>query len=420
MRFRKPILLFVVISLGLIALLALLSVRSLGILEPPPARAVQVTWPQVELIRLVGGLDRPVYVTHAGDGSERLFIVEQSGRIRIYQNGSLLPAPLLDISGRVHSPDSGGGNEEGLLNVAFPPGYASKNYFYVYYTNKEGNNQVSRFHLQPGQSGVADADSEELILLLEHPRHSNHNGGQLAFGPDGYLYVGVGDGGGGGDPNGNGQNLGTLLGKILRIDVEAPSLRHSTFLACGETAGLSGEPYQVPADNPFVNTSGARPEIWAFGLRNPWRFSFDRLTHDLYIGDVGQNAIEEIDFQPAASKGGENYGWNILEGTRCYEPSSGCVSPEGSVAPVAEYAHQEGCSVTGGVVYRGELSELQGIYFYADFCSGRIWGLRNDGGWQSQELLASDRGISSFGEDEDGNMYVVDMYSGDILRLESQ
>jgi glucose/arabinose dehydrogenase len=204
--------------------------------------------------------------------------------------------------------------------------------------------------------------------------------------------------------------------------VEAEPGTTPPYLVCGETIGstASSEPYQIPPDNPFVSTPGARPEIWALGLRNPWRFSFDRLTHDLYIGDVGQNAVEEIDFQPAASQGGENYGWNILEGTRCYEPSSGCVPPDGYVPPVAEYTHQEGCSVSGGVVYRGGEPELQGIYFYADFCSGRIWGLRNDGGWQSQQLLASDRGISSFGEDEAGNVYLADMYAGEILRLQRQ
>lgn len=412
----------IIAALGLIGVLALLSAWTLGILGPQAALAVQAGWPQIILVPLIDGLERPVYVTHAGDGSERLFVVEQAGRIRVYQDGSLLPIPFLDITGRVRSPGSGGGNEEGLLNVAFPPDYANKKYFYVYYTNRDGDNQVSRFRLQSGQIGIADPTSEELILLLEHPGQSNHNGGQLAFGPDGYLYIGVGDGGGGGDPSGNGQNLGTLLGKILRIDVEAARAQ-STYLSCGDVidSSASGRPYQVPPDNPFTSTSDARPEIWAFGLRNPWRFSFDRLTHDLYIGDVGQNAIEEIDFQPAAGRGGENYGWNILEGTRCYKPSTGCVPPPGYVPPVAEYTHEAGCSVTGGVVYRGAaFPDLQGIYFYADFCSGRIWGLRNDNGWQSQELLPSDRGISSFGEDEAGNVYLVDMYSGEVLRLEPQ
>lgn len=427
MKLRVPAKLSLIVDLGLLAVLGLLTAWNLGILKPKMVLALENGWPQITLVPVIGGLERPVYITHAGDGSGRLFIIEQAGRIRIFQDGSLLPTPFLDITSRVRSPSSSGGNEEGLLGLAFPPGYTDKEYFYVYYTNQDGNNQVSRFHLQSGQTGTADPASEELILLLNHPSRSNHNGGQIVFGPDGYLYIGVGDGGGAGDPNGNAQNLGSLLGKILRIDVEAAARAPSIGLPCGEgmsapsTASASGEPYQIPPDNPFASTAGAQPEIWAFGLRNPWRFSFDRVTYDLYIGDVGQNLIEEIDFQPAASKGGENYGWNTLEGTQCYQPSSGCVPPAGHVAPVAEYAHEAGCSVTGGLMYRGAaFPELHGIYFYADFCSGRIWGLRNDGGWQSQELLPSDRGISSFGDDEAGNIYLADMYSGEVLRLEPQ
>jgi len=410
-------------SLAMIVILALGLVWQADVLTPPqPALAIEGNWPQIALTLLTDGLERPVHIAHAGDGSGHIFIVEQAGYIRVFQDGTLSSTPFLNITDRVRSPSSGGGNEEGLLSVAFPPDYAIQRYFYVYYTNRDGNNQVSRFYLQAGQSDAADSNREDRILLLEHPQQSNHNGGQLAFGPDGYLYIGTGDGGGGGDPFGNGQNPASLLGKILRIDVESAyaSRQPKAYPFCFEdiTADAPSQPYQIPPDNPFVDVSGARPEIWALGLRNPWRFSFDRLTNDLYIGDVGQNAIEEIDFQPAISTGGENYGWNILEGNRCYEPTSNCTQPSNYVPPVAEYSHSQGCSVTGGVVYRGDAYPgLQGIYFYADFCSGRIWGLRNNGGWQSQELLASGHSISTFGEGEAGNIYLADMVSGEIFEL---
>ncbi len=419
MKPHLPIKRSIIVNLSLLVALALLAAWSLGTSGSEPVLA-QDDWPQITLAPVAGGLERPVYVTHAGDGSERLFALEQAGRIRVLQDGELLATPLLDISGRVRSPGSSGGNEEGLLGLAFPPDYANKRYFYVYYTNRDGNNQVSRFCLWPRRSDAADPTREKVILQLQHPRNSNHNGGQLAFGSDGYLYIGVGDGGGGGDPLVNAQNLGSPLGKILRIDVESAARPRPDRSPCSESP-RSARTYLVPSDNPFVDTAGARPEVWAYGLRNPWRFSFDAVTSDLTIGDVGQNAIEEIDFQPAASQGGENYGWNVLEGTECYKPASGCVPPDNYVPPVAEYSHDEGCSVTGGVVYRGEAyPELQGIYFYGDFCSGRIWGLRHEGGWKSQELLASDRGISSFGVDEAGNVYLVDMFGGEVLRLESQ
>ena len=232
------------------------------------------------------------------------------------------------------------------------------------------------------------------MLTIPHPGQSNHNGGHLAFGPDGYLYLSVGDGGGGGDPNGNGQNINTLLGKILRLDVE------------------TGNPttYTIPASNPFVGISGA-DEIWAYGLRNPWRYSFDRLTGALFIGDVGQGNWEEVDYQAFGFAGGANYGWNVLEGNHCYSPSSGCVPPANYVPPVAEYSHSFGCSITGGYVYRGPLyTSMQGIYFYSDYCSGRIWGLQNLGGtWVTTELEDAPFNVSSFGEDETGNLYVVDL-----------
>jgi glucose/arabinose dehydrogenase len=387
----------------------------------PNARAESTTaWPTIQLQLVAGGFTRPVFITHANDGSGRLFVVEQGGQIRIlHTDGSISPTPFLDISSRVLSPAHGGGNEQGLLGLAFPPDYPQKGHFYVYYTNHDGNNLVARFRLT-GDPSVADPASEEQILLLEHPGASNHNGGQISFGADGYLYIGTGDGGGGGDPNGNAQNPASLLGKILRIDVEysTPPADYSTYLPClqkGEGQGQNAA-YLIPPDNPFVGKPGYRGEIWALGLRNPWRFSFDRQTHDLYIGDVGQNMYEEVDFQPASSKGGENYGWNVLEGNHCYNAAT-CDSTR-MAPPVTEYDHSQGCSITGGYVSRGTAyPAMQGIYFFADYCSGKIWGLQNDGGWQSLKLLESSLNVSSFGEGESGELYLTDLSSGAVYQV---
>lgn len=358
-----------------------------------------VAWPQITVYPLPGQYDHPVHITNAGDGSLRMYIVEQPGVIRIMKNGILLPVPFLDIHGQVRY----SGGEEGLLSVAFPPNYADKAYFFVYYTTTDGNNRVSRFNRMAGNPDQADPASEQVVIIFNHPTYENHNGGQTAFGADGYLYIGTGDGGGGGDPNGNAQNPASLLGKILRIDVDS---------------NLSA--YTIPASNPYTQTAGYRGEIWSLGLRNPWRFAFDRLTHDLYIGDVGQNDVEEVDFQPASSVGGENYGWKILEGSACYSPSSGCVPPAFYNPPAAEYTHgvndSNGCAVTGGGVYRGNtFPRMQGFYFYADFCTGKIWGLINQGGWQSNLLLDTSLKIASFGEDELGNLYLSDLASGRIF-----
>jgi glucose/arabinose dehydrogenase len=379
----------------------------------------QVIWPEISIQNWAGNFDRPIGITHAGDSSDRVFIVEQRGRIRIIENGLVNPTPFLDIQERVNCC-----REEGLLGLAFPPEYTQKGYFYVYYTRLDGNNQVSRFHISADMN-IADPGSEEEILFLHHPTYSNHNGGQLAFGPDGYLYIGTGDGGGSGDPDHNAQNVESLLGKILRIDVEpagsTPIIgdfsNYFPLLMVGNN--LPDRGYTIPHDNPFLGNAQAHPEIWALGLRNPWRFSFDTVTNDLYIADVGQNAREEVNFQPASSTGGENYGWDILEGSLCYSPSSGCVPPPDYSAPVAEYGHDLGCSITGGGIYRGsEYPSLQGIYLYGDFCSGQIWGLVNDGsGWQSQQLLDSSLQISSFGSDEEGNLHVADLNAGQIYRI---
>ncbi len=352
----------------------------------PPAVAVEPAFT---------GFQAPVYLTHAGDPAW-LFVVEKAGRIRLIEKGVVQSASFLDITDRVGSR----GSEQGLLSVAFPLDFATSGVFYVNYTDLRGDTVVARYRLLQGDPRRADPASEQVILKIDQPA-ANHNGGQLQFGPDGYLYIGMGDGGRAGDPWGNAQNPGVLLGKLLRIDV----------------AGQ--EPYAVPSDNPFVGQSGARPEIWALGLRNPWRFSFDRATGDLYIADVGQNRWEEVDFQPADSRGGENYGWDVMEGKHCFEPAAGC-DTGGLVLPVAEYDHSLGCSITGGYVYRGtRYPQMAGVYFFGDYCSGRVWGLRREasGAWRIAELLQVGVNISSFGEDAAGELYMVGYNDGVIYHL---
>src|SRR5881628_2568281 len=301
-----------------------------------------IEWPTVRPVLVASGLRNPVTIAHAADGSGRLFVVEQAGRIRILRGGQPLARPFLDISGRVNCC-----GERGMLGLAFPPGFADKQRFYVYYTAAKGNLIISRFQVSPDPD-LADASSETVILDIDHHEYENHNGGNLAFGPnDGYLYIGTGDGGGGGDSLLSGQNPAKLLGKLLRIDVES---------------GVS--PYSVPETNPFVGKDNVRPEIWAYGLRNPWRFSFDRSTGDLFIGDVGQDTWEEVNFQQASSPGGENYGWNQMEGNHCFVQKC---SGEGLTMPIAEHSHEEGCTVIGGYVYRGtRFPGMQGFYIYGD------------------------------------------------------
>lgn len=340
--------------------------------------------------RVVTGLRKPVDIATAGD--ERLFIVEQPGVIRIVRDDQLVDQPFLDLRDRVNDD----ANEQGLLGLAFHPRYAENGYFYVNYTGRGGDTFVSRFRVSDDPDR-ADPDSEMVLLQIPQP-FANHNGGDLAFGPDGRLYVATGDGGSAGDPFGNGQNLDTLLGKILRLDVDA------------------AEPYAIPPDNPFAG-GGGRPEIWDYGLRNPWRIAFDRATGDLYIADVGQNRWEEVNFEPAGSPGGVNYGWNIREGKH---PFAG-EATEGLTDPVAEYATREfGCSITGGVVVRSpSLPEWSGIYLYGDYCSGLIWGLLRDpqGQWQSAILFDTGGNITTFGEDTAGEVYLAD-HNGGIYRLE--
>jgi glucose/arabinose dehydrogenase len=349
------------------------------------------TWAPV-----VSGLSSPVDLTSVPDGSGRLFVVEQPGLVRIVENGALLPTPFLDVRDRVES----GGNEQGLLGLAIHPDYASNGFFYVNYTARQGGGDtvIARFAVSAGDPNLADPGSEKVLLGVDQP-YRNHNGGGMAFGPDGYLYISLGDGGSANDPEGRAQSLDTLLGKLLRIDVDG------------------GDPYAIPADNPFAG-GGGEPEIWLYGLRNPWRFSFDRLTGDLYIADVGQGQWEEIDFLAAGAPGGANYGWDFREGAHPFEgePPAGLEL----VDPIFEYQHGFGCSVTGGYVYRGQaLPEWRGIYVLADYCSGRVWGLLRgaDGAWQSQELFQSGFSITSFGEDQDGEVYLMDR-SGTIYRLQ--
>jgi hypothetical protein len=337
---------------------------------------------KLALQEVASGLNNPVYVT-SPPGDARLFLVEQPGRIRIIENGQLIAAPFLDIASRVAS-----GGERGMLSVAFHPQYATNGFFYVYFTGPSGEIRVERFSVSSSRN-QANAASAKVILSVAHPR-SNHNGGLAMFGPDGMLYLGLGDGGGGGDPDRNGQNQATLLGKILRIDVS------------------SGDPYSIPTGNPFAGRADARPEIWAMGLRNPWRFAFDRSAGTLYVADVGQNAIEEVNVV-ASTRAGVNYGWNVLEGSSCYEASS--CSRQGLELPVLEYGHENGqCSVTGGFVYRGSsIPELAGTYFYADYCAGWVRSFTYNATATDKRdwNLGSIGSVTSFGEDSSGELYLT-------------
>ncbi len=344
------------------------------------------------------GLQFPLFIGGAGDGSDAVYIVQQSGQIRLARQGQVLDQPFLDISDRTSLPSAANYyGERGLLGLAFHPDYARNGYFYVNYTDRRGNTVIARFQRQAANPDLADPSSEQRLLQVNQP-YPNHNGGMLAFGPDGDLYIGLGDGGSAGDPLNNAQSTDTLLGKLLRIDVDR------------------GDPYAIPSGNPFAG-GGEKPEIWAYGLRNPWRFTFDTLTHDLYIGDVGQANWEEIDYLPAGSPGGANFGWRYREGTHSYngDPPAGA----NLTGPVAEYAHGPGCSVTGGVVARSPgLPAWQGVFLYGDYCSGQVWGLlrRADGSWQNELLFDSGLHISSFGQNDAGDVFVVD-YAGSVYRL---
>jgi glucose/arabinose dehydrogenase len=348
--------------------------------------------PALRLVEVASGLQSPVHLT-APASDARLFIVEQPGRIRIVENGQLLPTPFLDIAAKVSS-----GGERGLLSVAFHPQYAQNGQFYVDYTDKAGDTRIERYRVSANRN-VADPASASLVLHVRQP-YSNHNGGLVAFGPDGMLYVGMGDGGGGGDPEEAGQDPLQLLGKLLRIDVDA------------------AQPYGMPAGNPYAGKSGGRGEIWALGMRNPWRFSFDHTAKLLYVADVGQNRLEEVNVVPAG-QAGVNYGWDVMEASDCFEPGSGC-SRAGLTLPVLEYAHGDGCSITGGFVYRGQaIPGLQGHYLYADYCKGWVRSFRYADGKAADKRsypLPDVGNISSFGEDSQRELYVIS-HRGTVHRI---
>ena len=355
--------------------------------------------PDLSLELFADGFTRPVAVRNAGDGSGRLFVVEQAGRILIVDGGAVLATPFLDISNVVDST----GNEQGLLGLAFHPNFSSNGLFFVNYTYDPGagpdRTRVARYGVSATNPNQADLSSALEILDFEQ-KGGNHNGGDMHFGSDGYLYIAVGDGGGSRDPDALAQDLSNLLGSMLRIDIDG------------------GSPYAVPVGNPFVGNGGAAPEIWSYGLRNPWRFSFDRLNGDIFIGDVGQGLREEVNYRPVSSDGGENYGWSCMEGDLAvnFNPCDG--SP--LTAPILVYSHNPECSVTGGYLYRGNIGGLHGRYVFGDYCSGRIWFAVPDGGnWVATEWADTVFTISSFGEDESGELYLTHLGGGEVYRFES-
>jgi glucose/arabinose dehydrogenase len=365
------------------------------VINPPAGE-----FPRIALQQITANLTDPVAITQAGDS--RLFITLRAGKVVIWDGSQILATPFLDVQPLVLS-----GGEQGLLSVAFHPRYASNGRFFVNYTNRNGDTVIARYQISTSDANQADVASGVVLLTIAQP-FSNHNGGQLQFGPDGFLYVGMGDGGSGGDPQLHAQRDDSLLGKMLRIDVDS----NSTVAPF----------YAIAAGNPLF--AGKRSEIWAKGLRNPWRFSFDRATGDLYIGDVGQDSREEVDFQPASSRGGENYGWNVMEGFNCFSTAAAaigappCNDPRLTL-PIIEYRHDAGnCSITGGYVYRGgRIPGLQGTYLYGDFCSGRLWGARRENGaWVVRELAVTAPNLTTFGEDSAGEIYLATL-DGALLRI---
>ena len=362
---------------------------SFGAFDPHAVKPVVTT--------VVGGLKSPVDVADPGDGSGRLFVAEQAGRIRIVQDGSLVDRPFLDITDRIAS-----GGERGLLGLAFHPGYPNDPRFFVNYTDRNGDTVIAAYRVTAGDPDVADPSSEVVLLHVDQP-YPNHNGGGTVFGPDGMLYLALGDGGSGGDPQGNGQRVDTLLAKILRIDVDHPA---------------QGKTYGIPPDNPYVGVDGARPEIWMTGLRNPWRFQFDPPTGDLWIGDVGQSKWEEIDVARAGQRG-VDFGWNITEGFHCYQPSDGC-DQSGLTPPVAEYGHDLGCAVIGGVVFRGPAQgALAGGYVFGDACSDNLWLMDPAGDGRHEAVIAATIGrtLSSINAADDGTVYATSLSSNELLRI---
>ena len=354
----------------------------------------------IRLEPVVGGFDLPLDVVAANDGSGRLFVVEQGGKIRTVRDGVVDEAPFLDITDRVVAIE-----EKGLLGMALHPDYPNDDRIFVDYSDRDGNTVVSSFTMSL-DGDVVDPDSERIILQVKQP-YANHKGGAVEFGPDGMLYISLGDGGGGGDPDGNGQRLDTLLGKILRIDVDVSS--------------GSDRPYGIPDDNPFADgAGGARPEIWTLGMRNPWRIRFDALTGDLWIGDVGEGSWEEIDVARAAQGGGQDFGWNVMEGFHCFQPADDC-DVEGLSLPVTEYSHDLGCAVVGGVVvHDGTKPTIDRRYLFSDNCTGRIWQIETGGDARRQPtlILDSGRSISAISQDPSGAVYMTDLVGGELLRVE--
>jgi glucose/arabinose dehydrogenase len=354
-----------------------------------PAMTVRAVTITVSLPLVASGFAQLTQVTNAGDGTDRLFLVERRGTVRVVSGGVVRPGFFMDIRSLVA--DAGG--EQGLLGLAFHPDFETNHRLFVYYTRNGGDIVVARYSTNAGGTAVVNSTGQN-ILWIEHSARTNHNGGAMAFGPDGFLYIGTGDGGGAGDPARNGQSkTKNLLAKILRIDID------------GTGAGSYGR-YSIPATNPFRGAITGRDEVWAWGLRNPWRISFDRGTGAFFIADVGQSRYEEVNREPAAYRGGRNYGWNVMEGKHCYNRTS--CSLAGDTLPVVEYSHGSvNCSITGGYVYRGPTqTKLVGAYFFADFCSGRIWSMPANGSsiWQRRDTSLQ---ITSFGESEDGELYLV-------------
>jgi glucose/arabinose dehydrogenase len=361
--------------------------------SPSPLAGVRVT---VEPV--IDGLDAAVFVTSANDSTGRLFVAQQGGVIRIVRDGALLPTPFVDLSDRIAA-----GGERGLLGLAFPPGFGPERpEVFVHYSDTNGDTTIARFTVDPADPDRLDPSTERIILTQQQP-YANHNGGWIGFDPDGMLLIALGDGGAGGDPQNRASDLGTILGKMLRIDV---------------LGAAAGDTYSIPADNPFVGRTGARGEILHYGLRNPFRDSVDLETGDLWIGDVGQDAWEEVDVARAGASG-LDFGWRRWEGRHCYDTGAGCVE-DGVTMPIAEYPHSDGCSVIGGVVYRGDaIPALRGAYLFADYCSGTLWGLDAavDGAQAPTVLASTGRSIGSIGIDEDGEVWLTDVGGGALLRL---
>ncbi|HSW66495.1 MAG TPA: PQQ-dependent sugar dehydrogenase [Bacillota bacterium] len=368
---------------------------STGTISQTQSPATPLKTPVIKLVTAGSGFAAPTAIASPSQVSDsRLFIAEQAGVVRILDHsGKTEPTPFLDISSKVlHS------GEMGLLGIAFHPQFATNGYVYADYITKEQSTVVARY---TAKNGVADPASEKILLKVAQP-YGNHKGGNIQFGPDGYLYIPFGDGGSGGDPENRAQDKLTYLGKILRIDVN------------------HGDPYSVPSDNPFAHEAGSKPEIWAYGVRNPWRISFDRLTGDLYIADVGQSKTEEVDFQKKGDKGGQNYGWRCFEGSGSYNSSGNCQGLQ-ATPPVFEYAHTDGrCSITGGYVYRGSAEPaLAGKYFYADYCGGQLYyaAQQTAGNWQTTQALGDTPNITTFGENSSGELFLANQQTGEILRV---